>query len=86
MPNILEQHRVKMRGQGVPPDRLQEAIQLYHSGLSLTGRCPAGPAALRGFGRHSWGGGSHADTIGINRKEKYRRAWRVLPGKIVDCS
>ena len=33
--SILEQHGVKMRGQGVPPDRLQEAIQLYRSGLSL---------------------------------------------------
>jgi hypothetical protein len=32
---ILEEQGVKMRGQGIPDDRLQEAIALYTSGLSL---------------------------------------------------
>jgi DNA-binding CsgD family transcriptional regulator len=33
--NLLEQHEVNMRGQGVRAERLQEAIELYSSGLSL---------------------------------------------------
>jgi hypothetical protein len=32
---ILEDQEVQMRGQGIPSDRLQEAIELYKSGLSL---------------------------------------------------
>jgi hypothetical protein len=32
---ILEEHVVKMRGQGFPDDRLGEAIELYKSGQSL---------------------------------------------------
>jgi hypothetical protein len=33
--NILKEQGVRMRGQGVPDDRLQEAIDLYKSGWSL---------------------------------------------------
>jgi hypothetical protein len=32
---ILEEHGVKLRGQGITDDRLGEAIELYRSGLSL---------------------------------------------------
>jgi transposase-like protein len=33
--NILAEQGVKMRGQGIPADRLSEAVDLYESGLSL---------------------------------------------------
>jgi DNA invertase Pin-like site-specific DNA recombinase len=33
--NLLQQHEVNMRGQGVRAERLEEAIALYNSGLSL---------------------------------------------------
>jgi hypothetical protein len=32
---ILREHGVKMRGQGIPEERLSEAIELYKSGHSL---------------------------------------------------
>jgi hypothetical protein len=32
---ILEEHNVKMRGQGIGDDRVVEAVSLYVSGLSL---------------------------------------------------
>lgn len=33
--SILEQHGVKMRGQGIPDDQVDEVIRLYRSGYSL---------------------------------------------------
>jgi hypothetical protein len=33
--NILQKHGVKMRGQGISEDRLDQATSLYTSGLSL---------------------------------------------------
>jgi DNA-directed RNA polymerase specialized sigma24 family protein len=33
--NILAEQSVKMRGQGIPDDRRNEAIKLYKAGLSL---------------------------------------------------
>jgi DNA-binding NarL/FixJ family response regulator len=33
--SLLEHHQVNMRGQGLRAERLQEAIELYSSGLSL---------------------------------------------------
>jgi hypothetical protein len=33
--SILEEHGVKMRGQGIPEDRLGEVIELYGQRLSL---------------------------------------------------
>ena len=33
--SILEEHGVRMRGQGIPEDRVEDVIRLYRSGLSL---------------------------------------------------
>lgn len=33
--NLLEQHGVKMRGQGISEDQVEDVVRLYRSGLSL---------------------------------------------------
>jgi hypothetical protein len=52
---ILEEHGVKLRGQGITDDRLGEAIELYRSGTV---------ARVTGHRQQPLGGGQHGQQLG----------------------